>query len=362
MIYIVYLIILLLFLSFERQFKNGNNILRVIIPLMYILLIGLRGSNVGVDTETYYRHYYTFGQWGCDFVEVGFDWLNRFCYHRGWSQAPFFCICTGISIIPICFAIQKTLSRAEYSLFMLLFCTLTYVSFCNGMRQGIATGIFFALIVMAETTEIREIYRIILYIIGGLIASLFHASVLLVLPLYFMKYLKWSNKTYVLLYLFSFIFIFVNLSSYIPSIQLGNRDYGHFLGSAVVNSKASTLGFIVSTIRNILVIIILCESNSFKRFPLVANLVFVFLIISNIGYNIPLASRINMYFSFFIIYLIAKLFIEDNKAQHSKLNLYFTALFLILAVILIHGILSPANRMLPYTFTWEQPFYMHNSL
>lgn len=194
MIYIAYFLILLMLLKFERQMPNEQNSYRFLIPLVYILFIGLRGANVGVDTPVYYQHYYTFGQWGCDFVEVGFDWLNRFCYHQGWSQAPFFVICAAFAIIPVSYAVNSNLTRKEYSIFMLLFCTTTFITFCNGMRQSMACGIFFFLIFFVSKSTKSFTYKVSIYILGIIFASLFHASIFLVSPLILLNRISLSNK------------------------------------------------------------------------------------------------------------------------------------------------------------------------
>ena len=40
-------------LSLERHMPNEKNGFRLLIPLVYILFIGLRGAHVGVDTPVY---------------------------------------------------------------------------------------------------------------------------------------------------------------------------------------------------------------------------------------------------------------------------------------------------------------------
>lgn len=201
MIYICYFILLLTLLTLERRQKSKKNIFRLLIPLIYTLFIGCRGANVGVDTPVYYDHYFTYGQWGCDFVEVGFDWLNRFCYHFGWNQAPFFCICAAISIFPVAYVVGKYESRRFYSIYMLLFCTMTFISMCNGMRQNMACGILFYLLMFAHNSETKHIYKVCVYIIGIFVASLFHSSVLLVSPVILLYKLSMPNKLYLILYL-----------------------------------------------------------------------------------------------------------------------------------------------------------------
>lgn len=356
MIYIVYLLCLLFLLKLECQQQNINNKIRLVIPLLYMLFVGLRGANVGVDTPVYYEHYYMFGEWGCDFVEVGFDWINRFCYHQGWSQAPFFCICAAFAIVPVSYAVHMRLTRKEYTIFMLLFCTSTFITLCNGMRQNMACGIFFALIVLMQDTNLGKWKKVFIYVSGIAFASLFHMSIFFVLPLYFIRNLKMSNKLYLVMYLLSFIMVYTNVSQYIPDISIGVRDYSRYVGGDMTEQAASSLGFIVTSIKNLLMLVLLFKIDAFKKYPMYANFVFLMFVLTNIGFNIPLMSRLTMYFTFFYILLLSKIFSEsDPKIIQSKPLVAALALFII--ILTVYGITSPANKVLPYSFTWEDNNY-----
>lgn len=357
MIYITYIFLLLVLLKLERQQASPNNGFRFIIPILYILIIGLRGANVGVDTPVYYDHYYTFGEWGCDFVEIGFDWLNRLFYHYGFSQAPFFVVCAAFAILPVTISIHKVLSRQEYSIFMLLFCTITFVSMCNGMRQNMACGILFSLLVWFDRSQLNTINKFIIYLLGIFFTSLFHASVILAAPIVAFKYLHLSNRSYFVLYLLSFIFVFVNISSLIPDIQIGGRDYGRYLGGEMTNKAASTLGFIITSFRNLIFLILLLKNKFPIRCPMVTNLAFCMIVFTNLGFNIPIIGRLNMYFNFFYIFMLAK--IIDSKKTNNFVNtdLLLIILIAVILTLTIYSFISPDNKLVPYKFYWETPDY-----
>lgn len=358
MIYLLFLLILLILLYLERQQPSCNNIYRVIIPSIYILLVGLRGANVGVDTPVYYDHYYTFGQWGCDFIEIGFDWLNRFFYHHGCSQAPFFVVCAAFAVIPVAAAVNQMLSRNEYTIFMILFCTTTFASMCNGMRQNMACGILFYLVFWYERISSKTFYKTCIYVLGILFASIFHASIFLVLPVIFLRHVKISNNVYVVLYVLSFLLVFVNVSSYFPNIQIGDRDYGRYLGSEMTNQSASYYGFLITSTRNALLLWLLIRNNLFSQYPLFANLAFMMLLLTNLGYNIPIIGRVNMYFVFFYIYMLSIIIGEKDNVSHGCIDIVKRVLIAFVIVLTIYGFISPSNRLLPYNFCWENSQYM----
>lgn len=355
MTYIVYFILLLLLLIFERAMQSERNIFRCIIPLVYILFVGLRGANVGVDTSVYYDHYYTFGKWGCDFVEVGFDWLNKFFYNQGVSQAPFFVVCSALCIIPVCYSINYRLKRNEYSIFMLLFCTVTFVSLCNGMRQNIACGILFFLLLWYDDSNLKLACKYSIFIFGVLFASLFHASVLLLIPVVLCKKITLNDKYYILIYMLSFMFVYVNISSFIPEIQIGLRDYSSYVGSSFTNQSASSLGFVVISIRNFLTLLLMIGYGMFRKYKLFSNMVVLMFVLINIGYNIPLLGRMVMYFDFFFILIVSKMVLRKASQYKQLCNIL---LLIIIFVITVYSFVSPSNRLLPYNFYWETIDYM----
>lgn len=357
MIYVIYIFILLLLLSFERRERNARNVFRLLIPLVYILFVGLRGAHVGVDTPVYYQHYYTFGEWGCEFVEVGFDWLNRFCYHQGWSQAPFFVICAAFAILPVIYAINSELTRKEYSVFMLLYCTTTFITLCNGMRQSMACGLFFLLVCIIQKSERKFMFRLLAYILGIIIVSLFHTSIFIVSPLILLSRIELTNKKYVLIYILSFVFVFINMSAFLPDVELGNRDYGRYLGGELTNKSASSLGFVITTLRNVVFLFLMIKTNAFAKRKLIANSAFLMLVLDNLGFYIPLMGRINMYFSLFFI-LMLTIIISNAKTQIRNGAFILILLLMSITVVLcVYGIISPANKVMPYSFYWEDSNY-----
>lgn len=362
MIYILYLFLLCVLILVERKQLSPKNIMRWIIPLYYVLFVGLRGANVGMDTPVYYRHYYMFGSTGCDFVEKGFDYLNQFCYQLGWSHVPFFCICAAISILPVALSAGKVLSRREYSFFMLLFCTTTFTSMCNGMRQNMACAIIFSAIILVQYANLNSIYKFIIYILAFLAGVLFHVSVLFVLPLYILKYIKLSNTTYVVLYIASFFLIFFNVADYlysrVPVLEFLDRDYTGYLSSAeMAHKSASSLGFIISSIRNILVLILMFNMKAFKKYPLIANITYLYFVFANLGFNVPIVGRITMYFSFFYILFVSQIFANYKENIFKRMRPWILSLAAITIVLSIHGITSSSNKVSHYSFYWEESSY-----
>ena len=242
MIYFFHLLILVSLLILERNDRPRRKLYRTIIPLLYILIVGLRGTNVGVDSFTYYEHYYTYGKWGCDFIEPGFDWLNRILYAQGYEANSLFITMAAITVLFFYLALNRL--DKEYSISAFCVYLLTFAFLVNGMRQGVACAVF--LYAYKFIQEKKPIPYILLIAFAGL----FHASALILLPLYFVLRYALPSLWYIVLYILSFAGLFIDLSVYIPEIGFGVRDYSGYVEN-IKFAQASWTGFIISTLLNI---------------------------------------------------------------------------------------------------------------
>lgn len=329
----------------ERTNKNISKLCRILIPVLYALLIGMRGQNVGVDTHTYYEHYYVFGQWGCDFVEVGFDWINRFCYSMGWGANSLFLVMAIITCIFFYFSLNRLKSR-DYSVAAFFVYLFTFTFLVNGMRQGVAVSIFlYAYWLMVER-------RWVWYVLCILFASLFHASVLLLLPIYLLNQYHLPNKLYTIIYLLSFLGVFINLSPYLPKIELGNRDYSNYAEDVKIVT-ASSLGFLITTSLNVIVFYLMQSNKLFEKIPLLANLVFVAFCLKNLAFNIPIIGRVTIYFSWFIFLLYPYLFSACRTYLFQSRRMTFLFILMINVSVWLNSLFSSTNKLLPYLFYWE---------
>lgn len=355
MIYLLYSITILFLLGIEALSKKPIFLIRWGVAVLYILLVGLRGANVGVDTAVYYNHYYTFGQFGCDYIEPGFDFLNRLCYSLGWDSWTLFTILAAMTIIPVNYTICK-LERKEYTVAALLFYLTTLASLCNGMRQATVCGVFFMMAFYLSNRKL-SVRSYIVYAIVIALCSLIHASAIILLFIIPLLFVSFDNRVYFIIYLLSFIVPFIDISQYLPSISLGNRDYTRYIDDLSVVS-ASSLGFAFTSVLNLIVFWLMCKAFSFRRHTLIANLVFLSFVLKNIGFNYPIVGRITMYFTWFIILIIAIIYYEEMKKPtiHS-VKLYFLLLFMMYAVLCVHSYGSSANKLTPYTTFWENNNY-----
>lgn len=336
---------MLLLLKAERVDVKVSRVCRVAIPVIYTLFIGLRGKNVGCDTLTYYNHYYIFGRWGCDFIEIGYDWLNRFFYSLGWGANSLFVAIAGIS----CFFFYLSLERLKgkyYTIAAFFIYLFTFTFLVNGMRQGVAVAVFMYAYKFIE--ERKWFY----YITCIWFASLFHVSALLLLPIYLLKQYHLTGKIYVYIYILSYLGLFVDISPYLPQIELGNRDYSEYVADVKIAS-ASSLGFIVTTLLNIIVFILILKNQLYKKYPLLVNFVILSFCLKNFAFNIPIINRVSIYFSWYIFMLLPYVFYMCTTYLLNSRIFSIACIMLIYLATWLNTLFSDANKLLPYCFCWE---------
>lgn len=345
MIFLVYLIVLCILLYVERRNKTCSIWCRIIIPILYTLFIGLRGRNIGVDTNTYYEHFYTYGEWGCYFVEIGFDWVNQKIYALGGNANDFFTTISAISVFFIYLSLNK-LEGWKYTIPALCFYLLTYTFFVNGIRQGVVVTIF-----IYSYKFIVE-HKIIPYVSLILFASLFHASAYILLPIYFINRVKLPSYIVIAIFIISYAGLFIDITPYIPNLQFGYRDYSEYASRDA--SQASIIGYSVREFLNILVLVLMLKNKLFKEKAVLSNLVLLSFIFWHLGYNLPFISRMTAYFSWFIYILYPYILFKGCKSLFGNRILTISIIVFINSAIWINAILSPANKLLPYKFYWEE--------
>ncbi|WP_180056315.1 EpsG family protein [Acinetobacter sp. YH12227] len=187
---------------FEKTVLNRRAIL---FPLFFlVLLFSLRNISVGVDTNAYTLNYknhnnvYVNGF--LEDIEIGYQILDRTVIYFTYNYFWLFLISSVIVISLYLYTLKKI--SPNYSISVFLYISLGYYTFFfNGLRQGIALALcFFSLKYLFR----KEFLKFLLVVF---IASLFHKSALIVIPIYFLSLLKISEYYKVIsCFIFSLIF------------------------------------------------------------------------------------------------------------------------------------------------------------
>lgn len=278
-----------------------------LIAIILILFSGLR-ENVGTDFKMYKNLFYNlnnlnnvesyyFGD-----IEKGYILFNKILYSINSHHRILF-IGTSVVIIGLIFNCIYKYNK-NYLLSILLFIGMGYYhSSFNGIRQYMALVIFVYSIRFIINKNIKK------YIICIFIACLFHKTVVMMLPIYFINKIRFNKKRFlltiipILLIGFSYEFIVNNLSiisNYYFQKYL-NSEY-LYSGIGGISNYIYIMSFIVIYIVSILrYSSIVVKYENVKIFIILCGISIVFMLL---GLKSLLFFRVSLYFSIFYIFLI----------------------------------------------------------
>lgn len=217
--YIYIILVILILILGKRIKKNQYNIYDFILIAFMILISGLR-YGIGTDYAMYNSMYFNQNQSNTAKVEIGYKILMKLAAPIfGAKSYLFFLLCATITVIPIYTTIKKYSNKPGESIFYFVTLGFYTLSF-NMVRQSIAMAItFFALRYLFDR-------KLLKYMITILVASTFHITSLIMIPMYWISKIKFSqiaNFGIVLLLLFSGIMfnaIFGYVTTKIPQYAM----------------------------------------------------------------------------------------------------------------------------------------------
>ena len=310
-----------------------------LIPLWIFasLFVGLR-YGVGTDYFSYEDIYNTYSF----YLEIGFQYVVNFLNDRHLPVWSLFLTMAAMTYFFMYAFIYKNNSVNRFAVTLLLtLCTYSFI--CNGVRQGLAIAIFlFATRFIIE----RNIYFYILFI---LFASMFHNSILICLPLYFLNARCFRKQTYISMYIFSFLFTQMDLSSLTsPFMFLIERNdrYLSLLDNDLYTKGYFSLGVLLIILNNIIIFIVALKLNIEKIRPLWFNFFFFSIVFMNMRVASPLFVRVQVIFGWFVCLLIPVVVQAIRKKQNKWLFVCYYIVYT--AVTTISYLLSPESKLYPY--------------
>ncbi len=319
------------------------------ILVFFILIVTcLRKTELFPDTENY-KYYFYYGEFldswvTTDNVAVLYKVLNNL--FNGWSSFQFFCSA-------IAFFIIVTYSSAIYKwspypfLSFFLFILVNYVPSCFIFRQYIAMS--FCIIAFRFILS-RELVKFVVLVI---IASCFHITALVTVPLYFLFGISPERKKLIGIVigvvLFSLI-LEVVLSRYAPGV-IGDY-YSHYLE----NEGSGSFSRLIMKIF-ICICLIISTRGSFndKNLYLLFLLMLMNVSVCIAGLSIPSFFRLREYFSIADIVGIP-LILSVNKNNHGIrkwLVSFMVVFYIILLFISFNNFITDDHMEIQYDFFWR---------
>lgn len=339
--FVVLFLSVLLYYNYE---KTESKLFLYLAFIILTLLPGLRDLTVGTDTQGYVREFFSISAYN-DLRSV---WQN-FSVENGWLALNFIIsrffngywalmMATG-AITAGCalFAIKKISVAGTLSLF--LFITMGYYLQCfAAMRQSAAIAIYMLALPYLFKKDFKKYCAIVI------IAALFHQTILVAIPLYFLFTMKISPKTVSLLIVVGLIggYLLPKILIFASSVEERYGTYLEYQGG----------GELFACFYVMLAIFFLMERNSIKeeakgRYDIMlmmlmfASVIYLVVILSNVYGEV---TRLAMYFQISVIFLWAEIF--KNSKYKKRRIIYIVCIVGSLAFLYIY--LSKIGHIAPY--------------
>lgn len=304
---------------------------------------------VGTDYFEYSEIYTAFGGLPIELFgfEVGFDILSRLLY-RVSSKPQFFFFVTSI-IINIC--IITFLRRHSKNITLSLYFYITmgiYYGTMNGLRQYMASMVM----ALAFQHIIKPNFK--KYLIHILIASLFHSTVFIMIPIYFIvtqEMFSLGNKIFLAIIAFAFVVYqpFVNIMMFF----LGSSKYSGYEDVLLNDTNGANILRIIVWIIPIIIAIVFKDKGKeiYKDYyDKVVNMSMYGMCFMLLAYRQVFFARLTMYFDIYYLLLFAIL----PRLFDEKLRRVFTygivVCFFVYNMILL---LSGEGNIYPYKYRFE---------
>ena len=287
-----------------------NQFLILMAALSLVLVSGLR-TNIG-DTY-FYMHAYTSTEFNWEYIwnskDIGFNMFQMIL--KQYTNDPQVLIFTTalITNLLIVIILYKYSRLIELSLYVYITSGM-YLTSMNGIRQYLAAAIAFIAIKYILDGDWKKYTLIILF------ASIFHASALVLIPIYFLIRRKaWSGTTLILLLLAVFIVIGFNqfteiLFAAIEGTQYGQYKEFHEGGANILRVGVSIAPILLAYLGRERFRVLFPKSDYIVNMALLGS---VFMFISTQNW---IFARFSIYFSLYqliVISWVVKLFAEKDQ-------------------------------------------------
>lgn len=335
--------------TIETNYKKYNKVFIIIAILSLIIVSGFRYKS-GTDFHTYTEIFeITANSKGPidlkESTDVGFTIFCKILSSISKDPQIMFLGASIITNILIVFVLAKYSKRFELSMWLYI-TTFTYYSTFNGLRQWMAAAIIFTgTKYLINERDFKKYFIIILF------ASLFHASALVMIPIYFVinsKIFSIRNLYMILGFVFA-VFVYSKFTS-ILEVLLQSTQYSHYIEVF----RSDTNG--IHPLRLIVYLIpvgifclhhkVLNKENDI-RIERLGNLCIINFLIMFMALRQVFFARLTFYFDLYYLLLIPMI-IDIGNEKFRRVFYYSICMgyFVFSYVLLVTG----ESWILPYTF------------
>ena len=318
--------------------------------VIYIFLLGLRDSSVGIDTNSYLNYFsrLQFQDWKGVFDttadEFGFALLTKFIGSIAKSPQFYLMVLAVVSVGPLAYFYRKE-SKDALLCFSFFLISLLFEAFFSALREGVALG----LVVPAYYFTKKK--KIVPFILIVLLASTFHLSALILVALYPIYHAKITLKW--LWVVAPLMFIIYRYNAIIFNALLVNMG-GKYANKYLIygyNASGQYGLLILFVLISVYCFVMMDEEKADADDIGLRNLLLLATALQLFAPLHVLASRINYYFIVFIPVALTRV---NSKCKHmfwqvAKLAKYVMIIYFIFYFFFMKG---DALQIMNYSFAF----------
>lgn len=317
--------------------KRKYNWLFLGIALISLILVSGLRYKVGTDFAQYTEIYTFYGNDPINWTEqeVGFDILNKMLFKINQNPQFFFLVTSIFINFGVVMFLKSYSENLPMSMYFYI-TNFTYYLTMNGVRQYIAAIILALGFKYILNKNFKKYFLVIL------VASLFHTSVFLMVPLYFLgitNIKSIGNKIFMAFIAFAFIFYqpFVNIMFKI----LENTSYAHYQSEfANMDDGANILRLVIWALPIILVALRKQKLQEIygDKSSVIFNFCFYGMCFMALAFRHKYFARVTMYFDVYYL-LLFPMIIRLFSKKENRLIAYgmVVGYFLYSTVLLLSG-------------------------
>lgn len=362
-IYIITFAVSCLFTYIAEKYITKSKKIFVLLSLFAILLpsiiAGVRDITIGYDVGLYGVNYFqlavnsdSFAEYRaiCD-TDFGYAALNYIVSRVTDNIHWFLFVIEFIIVVLVYLFAYSHREKHPMWLTMLAFFTIFYSNSLNILRQSLALAI------IIFGTRYAENSKFLKYLITTIIATMFHATAIVALPIYFLfklENLKRKN-TYKVFTVLIIVFIMFNFFSIIETLVNMGILSNRFLSYVYVFSENATdFGYIEGTLRLAIIFICLITYKSKIQFDHKNATYIYMLIIDFMLMQLTLisgsAQRLAYYYGYpALLYMIPQLTVGFKNDKSNKWIINSFTIILLLAYWYLQYVYQNFGSTYPYT-------------
>ena len=320
--------------------------------LLIIMVVGLRGKQVGVDTHCYYEIFWNSspltynaqGHYWANHLEPLFKLLNQCVFWGGGGPEALIFISALITVGFIAYTIYRYSPSILLSLVLFYSVFGPFMAMHNIMRQWIAGAIVFYSIKFI----IQK--KLVLFLITIAVAAGFHFSALVFWPIYFLSKINYKTTSLAIIWLISLAFVskpdtallvLEKVLFFIP------KQYAWAIFDPRFNPAREDLGLVL-IFKQLIFLYLLYAYNKIKvpEYKMIVLLSIIGIIFGNLFANVRYVGRANIYFSVFTI-LALPMAIHYTFKRYERVLASFSLYFLC-TILFLRQLTADAHDIFPY--------------